>query len=213
MARAARVKVPRRGQDFRDPLGQTYYRRLSLTENVVQATPLAQYPPVVQESLLTRRNTVRSIPLDFSDGAAATQCMIPNQSVIKNLIPSFVRYIAGQNQRPDRQVASVRVYRVTHMITPPDQFVGAGDSKVGTDLNDFTTYKPYYQGQFDKNGELIDPADPMLYWLVPIRRNPSARPEDFARSPRGMTMKAYKDRYLDFVIEHAGSNHMEGELE
>src|SRR5262249_42364336 len=64
------VKVPKRDRDYRDPLGQCFYRRLSLTEQAVQTTPLSspQYFPLVQAKLTERRqNYAGEIPIDFSE--------------------------------------------------------------------------------------------------------------------------------------------------
>jgi hypothetical protein len=181
----------------------------------VRTTALSnmQYFPLVQAKLSERRqNYAGEIPIDFNEGAMLNQCQIPDQEIIMHVLPSYVRYIAGRYDRADRPIASIRVYRVTHNITMPVQFVGTGSSS-GTDLMDPTTYKPYYQGQFNKEGELLDPSDPMLYWLVPIRKNPNARLEDFVgKTSRHLTLEDYKRLYQDFVYQHAGSHHMEAEL-
>ena len=42
--------------------------------------------------------------------------------------------------------------------------------RAGRDPYNASLYMPYYQGAFDKDGKLIDPTDPMLYWLVPINQ-------------------------------------------
>jgi hypothetical protein len=31
-----------------------------------------------------------------------------------------------------------------------------------------TRYLPYFQGEFDPEGNLLDPKDPFLYWYVPM---------------------------------------------
>src|SRR5262249_22746027 len=134
-----------------------YYRRLALTEQTVQTTPLSspQYL-LVEETLRRRRQGYASqIPIDFSEGPPLNQCQIPNQEIINFVLPSYVRYIADRNKKfgskagePERPIDFIRVYRVTHMITAPDQFAGIGDTP-GIDLMDPTTYKPYYQGKFN----------------------------------------------------------------
>jgi hypothetical protein len=173
------------------------------------------YPLDVQMALQARRqNNAPNIPLDLREWPLPVQCRIPNQEIIAIILPAYVRYIARQNEGAERPVESIRVYRVMHMITAPDPFVGgtASGQKIGTELKDPTTYLPYYLGRFNKNGELLDPDDPMLYWLVPIRKNPSAHAEDFGKKQRNMTLDDYKRLYEDFVYQHAGSHHMEGEF-
>ena len=66
-----------------------------------------------------------------------------------------------------------------------------------------TTYRPYFLGEFgfrpDPDDpvktriELLNPQEPMLYWLVPVL----PRPEGAPRDPDG------KD-YVDFLSQHAG---------
>ena len=54
-----------------------------------------------------------------------------------------------------------------------------------------TTYKPFFLGEFDRDGHLVNPQDPMLYWLVPILyRQPTPGSDD-------------KD-YVDYMSKHAG---------
>src|SRR5262249_35786382 len=33
-------------------------------------------------------------------------------------------------------------------------------------------YWPYFLGEFDKEGNLVDPLDPFLYWYIPILNVP-----------------------------------------
>ena len=211
------LKLPKRERDFKDPLGQTYYRRLSLTEQVV-AQNESVTPNVVAELNRRRQTVIEKYPPDPKEGLTG-QLQIPRPDIVEFIFPAYVKHIAAQPQYkiPDRPIESIRVYRVTHKIIPPDILVGDPDSesnKYGTDLNDPTTYLPFYMGQYDAAGELMDPADPMLYWLVPIRKSPGTNVEDFKPRPRGqqMTLSEYKRLYEDFVYKHAGSHHMEGEL-
>jgi hypothetical protein len=55
-----------------------------------------------------------------------------------------------------------------------------------------TTYWPFFLGEFNARGDLVDPQEPMLYWLVPIL-------------PRqgGPTTDPTKRNFLDYMSFHA----------
>ena len=54
-----------------------------------------------------------------------------------------------------------------------------------------TTYKPFFLGEFDRDGKLVNPQDPMLYWLVPIVSKPPTPGTD-------------DKNYIDYMSKHAG---------
>jgi hypothetical protein len=231
--RAARwIKLPRRERDFKDPLGQSYYRRLGLTEYAAQsATSISELPEPVQQELQARRLTVaRDYPI-LPNWPIAFQCKLPSPMTARLILPSYVRYIAhkyrqsdvavepagdgstpAQAQRPPSAVASVKVYRVLHWITDPQPFVGqkVDGKRIGTNLKEPITYLPYFMGAFDRDGELLNKNDPLLYWLLPIVRN--AQLADYADLHAPMTLNDYNRLYLDYVYKHAGTHHMQGEL-
>jgi hypothetical protein len=42
------------------------------------------------------------------------------------------------------------------------------------------TYQPYFQGDYDRDGNLVNPDDPFLFWLIPIQWFQAGRlPADF----------------------------------
>jgi len=204
------VKIPSRERDFKDPLGQAYYRRLSLTEYVAHSTPITALPKDYRETLEKRRNSFAAIPLsplfDLS-----YQCRVPDPNIRLFLLPAYVRRMAEENQRPDRKIASILVYVVMHSITDPDAFIGPliDGQRIPKRLNEPTTLLPYFMGEFATDGDLLSKNDPMLYWLVPIFRNPAANPKEFINLPRHLTLAEYKKYFLDNVAIHAGSQHME----
>ena len=60
--------------------------------------------------------------------------------------------------------------------------------------------QPIYLGDFDKDGKLKDPRDPLLYWRIPIvleHTLPETK-EEYRR--RG----GYPHFYTDYVSKHAG---------
>ncbi|MCE9534544.1 MAG: hypothetical protein K8T89_25990 [Planctomycetes bacterium] len=209
------IKIPRRENDYKDPLGQTFYRRLSLTEYVSHGTAITEFPPKIQAELKSRRLNVTSIPLNEALINISGQYRYPNWDVQNYLLPSYVRHTALANQRPDRKISSIMVYAVTHTIVEPEQFVGAiyDGKRRGVSLMDPTTYWPYYMGEFNTDGELLRKNDELLYWLIPIFRNPAAPPSEFENLPRRLKLTDYKRLYFDCIAIHAGSHHMAGELD
>jgi hypothetical protein len=62
---------------------------------------------------------------------------------------------------------------------------------------------PYFQGKFTRDGRLINPADPMLYWLVPISPVPGREevPLDYEAYKKNGGFQYY---FTDYVSRHAG---------
>ena len=59
-------------------------------------------------------------------------------------------------------MVGVKVYRVVHrMLTPKETALGAQPDKKWM-------YQPFFQGEFDVDGNLKNAQDPYLYWLIPI---------------------------------------------
>jgi len=207
------VKIPKRHRDFKDPLGQSYYRRLSLTEQVAHFTPLTQYPTPIVTAMSNKRAAVASVvPLDMNEWPMPVQCRIPTHDATEYILPSYVRFLARDNATADRPIRAIKAYWVMHSITAPENFITMKykGEELGVDMNNPITYLPYYLGEFDAQGKLINPSDPLLYWLIPIRRNPTAHAQDYRKHPESLA--DYKRLYEDFVYKHAGSHHMEGEF-
>jgi hypothetical protein len=214
------IKIPRRPRDFKDPLGQAYYRRLSLTENVSNpTTPHTQMPPKVMTELQQRRNVRSDIPLFENDIPLYMQCRIPSDFIQGILMPSFVRHVAEDNQRGDRKISGIKVYRVLHKIVLTKDSVGAQE---GYNFRYFTRpfdpyeptmYLPYYYGEYNTAGEMKVLNDPMLYWAVPIVRNSGISTTEFEKHGLVTKLSDYHRLYTDYVSIHAGSDHKEGELE
>jgi len=64
-------------------------------------------------------------------------------------------------------VRSIKVYLAQHRMLNQKQF-----SDWSVDPYAPWTYLPFFVGDYDPNGKLLDPLDPMLYWIVPIIREP-----------------------------------------
>jgi hypothetical protein len=98
------------------------------------------------------------------------QHRMPANAVRDFVLPSYVRHVARlrelQPDTDDLEIDTIRVYLVVHNILLPRQL------QWGADPYDPTTYSPYYLGEFNTEGELLHPDDPLLYWLIPIIRQP-----------------------------------------
>jgi hypothetical protein len=76
-----------------------------------------------------------------------------------------VRFVARNTPHPAdpaTPVVAVKVYSVVHAILSPGQVAK------GMDPEDPSLYSPYYLGEYDPQGNLKKPEDPLLYWLIPV---------------------------------------------
>lgn len=172
------VRVPNRVEHVTDPLALSYYRRLALGESTNQlvATPLIP-GDVVQRRLVAGQVLGIPTPDEISLHVAGTpQYRVPGDSS-RRMLRSYARYfaLAHPHDDPAVPVTGVKIYRVVHAMIQPGAFV------TGVEPTDPVLYLPYYQGEYDRAGNLKDPADPFLYWLVPILRpaGPGSEVRDF----------------------------------
>jgi hypothetical protein len=99
----------------------------------------------------------------------------PATAFTKMLVSSYVRHIAFMQEKahPDVKVKDIKVYWAIHIIARPKPLAE------GLDSGNPAMYYPYYQGEFDRDGKLLDEpyfdttgnlvkGDPFLYWLIPI---------------------------------------------
>ena len=146
-----------------------YQRRLSLPHSVYGTA----WTPSYDFQLISRRRLeaglVTGIKLD-QDLSTEAQYREPSKIALR-WIQAYARHVARtykHKTRPELAVTGVRVYLVTHII------LNAKEVAEGRDPYDPTTYRPYYQGEFDINGEPKNTiaadgvSDPFLYWLIPI---------------------------------------------
>jgi hypothetical protein len=126
------------------------------------------------------------------------QYRMPGANVRDFVLPSYVQHIANVKvlQHPDGvPIASIRVYLVVHNILVPYGLQN------GTSPYDPVTYLPFYFGEYDASGKLLDPGNPLLYWLIPIiyEPKPGAKP--------WYTPKTNPEEYrlIDGVKRHNGN--------
>ena len=193
------VAMPRRRTQFRDPLGMTYYRRLSLTELVSYSSPGTVTAFSMEKSNAVQRRRDNELGLNGKPVPGArvgneidlSQYRVPDIRVRKIMFPSYARHIALEHSGPRKAadgktvkytVTRVKMFRVEHRVLQPHQFlrydnpaerVYRPDDKAVSQLGNMgpfhpSTYLPFYLGEYDPNGTLVTPNDPLLYWLVPI---------------------------------------------
>jgi hypothetical protein len=150
-------KIPDRAQNA---LIQEYQRRLSLAESTNQLQPPAPVDAAIVEA--RRRAAVADGIPPYPGMDASTQRREPNP-FSKEMVKNYARFIAHLKARETgKTVRSVKVYRVIHNL-PRAQELAAG-----VDPTEKHFYYPYYQGEFTPEGDLLNPNDPYLYWLIPI---------------------------------------------
>jgi len=181
------VVLPKRPADIKDPLGLSYYRRLSLTEQVARAYPALESGADTfekNELLVRRQNTM--IPL-HPNVPQSRQYRLPQPEVARYVLPSYASHVILE-YTPDAKTAAkttVKVYRLEHQTLPVERFVkGAAPYHP-------QWYLPFFLGEFDAHGNLVDPQEPLLYWLLPVfeRTPPPGHPN--------------KKLYIDYLSLHA----------
>jgi hypothetical protein len=162
-------KFPRRPDDLTDPMGLSYYRRLSITMNLESSEP-----SVVSEDMRRRRIVMTQgddgIPIHNEVVPLDSQYRLPQMNIREFVLPSYVQHIANLKilRHPEGvPITSIRVYLVTHNIMT--------QVALENDISPYDpiTYMPYYFGEYDTSGKLLDPGNPLLYWLIPIIRVPT----------------------------------------
>lgn len=167
------VKIPSRKNS---PVPMYYMRRVAMSEtfNDIDNVSPEQFALRLQARQAARDKKGKDIPLD--PYRPATNQFVPLTDLSQSLMSSYVRHVAKSSPRaedPSDPVVSIKAYRVTQSILTPDEVVRE------VSPIDMTTYLPIYCGEFDAQGKLLDPNDPLLYWLIPIYRDfQGGRPTD-----------------------------------
>lgn len=96
-------------------------------------------------------------PTEFSKKAVA--------SVARRIfLTAPKKFDAGGDEVP---VKSVKMYRIVHLILSPQELAA------GVKPLDKTKHMPYFLGEFDAEGKLLDERDPFLYWYLPMLNVPT----------------------------------------
>jgi hypothetical protein len=198
-AEARWITLPNRPGDMKDPLAITYYRRLSVTATAFSPAQIPGLSDDVTRARILRTQGKNGIPLHPEFMPMQNQYLMPQDNVRYHMLPAFVKHLSkskeAQHGDPNVKIKWIKVYMVEHKILTP------ADLEIGMDFYDAPTYKPYFMGDFDVNGNLRDPNDAMLYWMVPILFEPKHPPV-----PNYYTPKNHPDEFklYDGVEVHSG---------
>src|SRR5262249_1709095 len=125
------VTMPRRDRQYRDPLGLSYYRRLSLCEMVSGAIAGSQTPNTAERAQAEQRRAAAGYGVGVPEPiprappeVEAVQYRVPLPHVSRYLLPSYSRPLAIELSAPGRRVTAIRLYRLEHKIILPPALVG-----------------------------------------------------------------------------------------
>jgi hypothetical protein len=207
------LKVPNRNES---PVPLHYQRMLALTESVNSLNPRppltedeikfelqrlrgAMPIPRSQEDLLSRRNRaganflpdpIPPLPVPMSMQFAEPQ------PYSRMMLSSCARYVARHfphEHDPSVPVKSMKIYRAQHAILSPAEFAE------GRSPLDPRQYRAFFQGEYDPEGNLVDPNEPFLYFFLPMIDVPA----DWHGGPIAVDGPTQKTRLLDCVKIHA----------
>lgn len=188
------IVSPRRPANVRDPLGLGYYRLLSLNEQTSRGSPgLATPSDQFEKTEMYYRRSLMQYKIPFHPVEThMVQYKLPNQDIARYVLPSYASHVIVWNT-PDPEAAkntTVKVYRLEHRDLPPDR-LSKGDSPYHP-----STYRPYFLGEFDAYGRLLDPRERFLYWMIPIIPDPTQQLPNDPANP-------YMKDYTDYLSVHA----------
>ncbi|MEZ6139322.1 MAG: hypothetical protein R3B84_02015 [Zavarzinella sp.] len=205
------VKLPSRETDNPDPFSLIYFRYLATIENAAHTgAQQLSIAPIENQEMVSRRNAVINEFPKHPDIPDISEYRHPPEHIPHLVVPSFTKHIARspRYQLPGMKIVSMKVYRVEHSIPDVHEFRGRKVEPEGTIIQPHPYYPgsflPFYLGEYSADGRLINPEDPMLYWLVPIFPRPD---RVFEAQKRDITDDEYSDYYIDVVTIHAGADH------
>ena len=178
------MRLPEMGDDGspRYLASVQYTRRVALTENVARSEAQFMVPDGKNMAFGFIKRRMAHVPVPEAEQRLGQmkpkEPFIPLHPFVQNfqqptaagrqLLESFARHVLSlppPKEYPGAKPKSVKIYRVWHLTCT------AQDLNKGLDPHDWTYYIPYYVGQFDPQGNLLDPEDPFLYWALPILRD------------------------------------------
>jgi hypothetical protein len=159
-------------QWVKEPLRENYasrlefQRRLGVSESTGDPAPPLPALPLMSYHLRQRHihGMMRHLPLDEDDVAPANQYRRPNAQS-QSYLASYARHVAQFHPNeadPSQEIIGIKIYRVVHNMLLPGQVME------GQDPLDPVLYAAYYQGEYDRNGEL-KPDDGFQYWYLPMK--------------------------------------------
>jgi hypothetical protein len=195
--------------DIKDPLGVTYFRRLSLTDQIARGYPDLMNSETFEKSEIRARRLRLTfagndpyIPMHPTE-PDNLEYRLPDALATRYLLPSYAQHILMDLPAEDQLRTTVKIYRVEHRTLGPMEFIGVvNEGKKPGDPYHPVTYRPYFLGEFgfrpDGTGstrvELLNPEEPMLYWLLPI----------LPKVNNTASSDPNKKDYDDYMSVHAG---------
>ncbi len=208
-------------------LSLEYQRTLSVTENIIAAEPMpSQYltgpdglylapwfanrlehsPNQPTVNIGQREIKTTGLVIPFHPAIAPPQQFLQPNEQSRLLLSSYARHVCRipHPTHPEYKIKSVKIYRIEHSfvdMSPMGPFV-----EDRMDPRHPATYKPFYLGEYDPEGNLLDisqfdlqgnllkAGDPFLFWLLPMLPDD---PDDL----RGFMAKS---RIKSWVAVHAG---------
>lgn len=219
-------EFPRRPDDANDPMSVTYYRRVSCVEQINQMNAVIQgVPPDVAALRSMAASPARSDNIPYHPQVPMPQQYRPvTEAARRTQIPSYARALSGMAKRSQEKLrvkragltgeaakrgpnepgddwvlVGLKLYRTEHTILTPELFSLPYKEGEPYKLYDPITYKPYFLGDFDTDGNLRDPGDALLYWLVPVLDEESAPNAKAHWKFDGKDLR----RLRDYTLRHA----------
>lgn len=145
------------------PTPMHFQRMLSIGESTAQV--MQRDPgPFRSEAALQKMATLLGLER-LPRGTIAPLTWRQPQPNSKHMICSYVRSLMNRFPHPDgnpeAKVMEGHLWRVVHTIIQPGEI-----AYKNLDPTDRRFYVTVYQGEFDENGNLRDPNDPLLYWMI-----------------------------------------------
>jgi hypothetical protein len=176
--------------------GLQYTRRLALTETIARTDPplammITNEKGEPEPSPIFRDRDLNSprptIPIKLGQKTPEQPAGIPYHPELsaalqyqkptyegRRFLTSYSRYLLHHRPHPtipEARAVRVKIFRVQHQILPAQLLA------MGIDPWDLTLYFPYYVGEFDAEGNLLNPNDPLLYWLLPNLHDDPSKPD------------------------------------
>jgi hypothetical protein len=201
--RAVWYKIPRLREDGHHghATSLVYQRHLSITENSMPIEGFAadnpQFEKIAERRLAWSPEGAKKDPVigknapkldlvvPLNPRLPRSQQYRPPQPYVRRFLESYTRHVVHKvaPEHPTWEFKRVRVYRIVHQIPPSDLYL------MGVEATDPEFYLPVYMGEFDERGKLLNEDDPLLYWMLPILRDPPQRLDspirDWARRHAG----------------------------
>jgi hypothetical protein len=151
-------------------------------EDILRRRQLGSTRPYVLMEKEDDQVVEKYLPIPIVIGMAENLQYREPHETSKRLVAAVARRIywnAPPAPREGVNLRSVKVYRVTHQILTPQELAN------GVNPLARTKHWPYFLGEFDSEGKMVDPLDPFLYWYLPISYVPNGYPRRVLKAALG----------------------------